>query len=141
VDPPRWKLRALMIVAAWASLAVVAYATLSRLDLIYRLYYLLAPFLNNPSMRTYATIEHLAVYMVVGMLFGAVYPRSTLRLCVFLCLMIAGLEVMQTFTADRHGALRDAAEKMIGGAAGVFFLTAMLRWTKSRRINQTVEPS
>ena len=63
------KLRYFIVVAAWASLAAVIYATLSKLELVYRLYYLLAPFLNHPSMQTYATIEHVAAYAVVGMLF------------------------------------------------------------------------
>jgi hypothetical protein len=135
------KLRGFIIVAAWASLVAVVYVTLSKLELVYRLYYLLAPFLNYPSMRTYAFLEHFVAYAIVGMLFCAVYPRSALRVCFFLFLIIAGLEAMQTLTADRHGTLRDAAEKMMGGATGVFLVTAALRWKKSKRIAKTDEPS
>ena len=134
------RLRGFIVVAAWASLAAVIYATLSKLELVYRLYYLLAPFLNYPSMRTYATIEHLAAFGVVGMLFCALYPRSLLRICFFLFLFIAGLEVMQTLTPDRHGTLGDAAEKMIGGAAGAVLMAAALRWRRTRRVRPTVEP-
>lgn len=134
-------LRGVFVVAAWAALAAVAYVTLSKLELLYRLYYLLAPFLNYPSMRTYAIMEHLVAYAIVGMLFCAVYPRSALRVCFFLFLIIASLEAMQTLTVDRHGTIRDAIEKMIGGATGVFLVTAALRWKKSKRIAKTVEPS
>jgi hypothetical protein len=135
------KLRGLIIVAAGASLAAVAGVTLSRVTLIYRLYYFLAPFLNYPSMRTYATMEHLAAYGIVGMLLSAVFPRSALRVCFFLFLFIAGLEAMQLLTPDRHGTLRDATEKMIGGATGVFLMTIALIWKRTRRIAQTVGPS
>jgi VanZ family protein len=129
-----------IVAAAWTSLAVVVYATLSKLDLIYRLYYLMAPFLNYPSMRTYATIEHLAAYGIVGMLFCALYPRSLLRVCFFLFLFIVGLEVLQTLTPDRHGTLRDAIEKMIGGVTGAVSMTAALNWKRTRRVRPTGEP-
>lgn len=120
------KLKSFIVVAAWVSLAAVVYATLSKLELIYRLYYLLAPFLNYPSMQTYATIVHLAAYGVLGMLFCAVYPRSLLRVYFFLFLFIVGLEVLQTFTPDRHGTLHDAIEKMIGAVMGAVLMTAVL---------------
>ena len=106
--------------------------TLFRLEIIYRLYYLLAPFLNYPSMRTYATMEHLAAYTIVGMLFGAVYPRAALRICLLLFVFIGGLEAMQNCIPDRHGTLRDAVEKMIGGATGVFLVGLLLRWKNTR---------
>lgn len=134
------KLRGFIVVAAWASAAVVAYATLSRLEWIYRLYYLLAPFLNYPSMRSYATIEHLAAYGVVGMLFCALYPRSLLRVCFFLSLFIVGLEVLQTFTPDRHGSSRDAIEKIIGAVTGAVLMTAALSWKRNRHVRPTEEP-
>ena len=135
-----WKLRGFITFVAWACLAAIALGTLSELNLIYRLYYLLAPFLNYPSMRTYATMEHLAAYAIVGILFSAVYPRSAPLVCIFLILFIAVLEAMQTFIPDRHGTLRDAAEKILGGVAGVVLMTLALRWRKSRRI-ESVEPS
>ena len=133
------KLRGVIVVAAWVSVAAVVYATLSKLELVYRLYYLLAPFLNYPSMRTYATIEHLAAYGMVGLLFCAVYPRSLLRVCFFLFLFIVGLEVLQTVTPDRHGTLRDAVEKMIGAATGAVLMTAALSWKRTRRVRPTGE--
>jgi hypothetical protein len=134
------KLRGFILVAAWASVAAVVYATLSKLELVYRLYYMLAPFLNYPSMRTYATIEHLAAYGMVGMLFCALYPRSLLRVCFFLFLFIVGLEVLQTLTPDRHGTLRDAVEKMIGGVTGAMLMTAVQSWKRIRRVRPTGGP-
>jgi VanZ family protein len=119
--------------------AAVVYATLSKPEPVYRLYYLLAPFFNYPSMRTYATIEHLAAYGMVGLLFCAVYPRSLLRVCFFLFLFIVGLEVLQTVTPDRHSTLRDAVEKMIGAATGAVLMTAALSWKKTRRVRPTRE--
>ena len=133
------KIRRLVIFAAWACLAAIMVMTLSKLNLIYRLYYLLAPFLNHPSMRTYATMEHLTAYAIVGILFAAVYQRSALRLCIFLFFCIACLEMMQTFIPERHGTIRDAVEKMLGGAGGVLLMTLFLRWTKTTRAKRTIE--
>jgi VanZ family protein len=133
------KLRGFVVIVAWASLAAVIYVTLSKLEVVYRLYYLLAPFLNYPSMQTYAIMEHIAVYGVIGMLFSSVYPRSLLRIFFFLFLFIGCLEVMQTFTPDRHGTLRDAAEKMIGGAAGVILMTAARKLKRSRPVRPTAD--
>jgi VanZ family protein len=134
------KLRGLIVVAAWASVAAVVYATLSKLQLIYRLYYLLAPYLNYPSMQTYATLEHLVAYGIVGILFSALYPRSLLRVFFFLFLFIVGLEILQTFTPDRHGTLHDALEKMIGAAMGAVLMMAVLSWRRNRRVRKTAEP-
>ena len=127
------RLRKLVIVAAWSSLAIVAYATLSKAGLVYRLYYKLAPFLDYPSMRTYASFEHVFAYMVVGALFCAVYPRSMWRVCLLLFLGIACLEALQNLTPDRHGTLRDAIEKMTGGALGAFLVRLGLRWARTRQ--------
>jgi VanZ family protein len=134
--PLNGKLRGFIIVAAWASAAAVIYATLSKLELVYRLYYLLAPLMNYPSMQTYAIIEHVAIYGVIGMLFTFVYPRSLLRVCFFLFLFIGCLEVLQTFTPDRHGTLRDAVEKMTGGAAGAILMAAALRLKRDKALSR-----
>jgi VanZ family protein len=135
--PLNVKLRGAIIVAAWVSVGAAIYATLSKLELVYRLYDLLAPFMNYPSMQTYAIIEHVVVYGVIGMLFGFIYPQSLLRVCFFLFLFIGCLEVFQTYTPDRHGTFRDAAEKMMGGAAGVILMAIALRL---RRTKPTAEP-
>jgi VanZ like family len=113
------KLRTLLVLVAWAFLAVVAYATLMKSAFVYKLYYSVAPYLDYPSMGAYGRMEHLVVFAVVGALFSALYPRSAWRVCILLFLFIAGLEFFQTLTPDRHGTLHDALEKMIGGAVGV----------------------
>jgi VanZ family protein len=119
--------RRLIAIFAWVSLAGIVFVTLSQSSFVYRLYYFLAPFLNHPSMRTYVVMEHFAAYGLVGMLLTVVYPRYVLRVCLFLFLLIVGLELMQTLTPDRHGTLRDALEKMIGGVVGVGLTSAALR--------------
>ena len=126
------RLRRFFVVAAWASRAAVIYATLSTEGLVYRIYFLLAPFLGHPSISTYASFAHVLVYMIVGALFCAAYPRSTLTICLLLFLAIAGLEALQNVTADRHGTLRDAIEKMAGAASGVLLVRFALWWARTR---------
>jgi hypothetical protein len=48
----------LIIVAAWASVAVFAYATLTHVGFVYSIYYGLAPLLMLPTMKSDAHVEH-----------------------------------------------------------------------------------
>ena len=86
MDPTHFdlRLRKLIVVAAWTLLAVFAYATVSKVELIYHLYYLLEPLLNHPSMRAYASIEHVFAYTMLGIVFCWAYPHSLLRICLML---------------------------------------------------------
>jgi VanZ family protein len=122
------RLRKLVTAVAWVSLAVIAYATLMKSAFVYKLYYSVSPYLNHPSMAAYGSMEHFVVFAVVGFVFSALYPRSALRICVLLFLFIGALEVLQTFTPDRHGTLHDAIEKMIGGAIGVSLMKVVSWW-------------
>jgi VanZ family protein len=117
----------LMTAAAWASIAVIAYATLTHVGFVYSIYFQLSPILMRPEMRNYAHFEHLISFAVVGMLFTLAYPRRPFLVC---CIVFGGaalLEFLQTLTPDRHGTLADALEKMAGGAAGIFLARRMLR--------------
>jgi VanZ family protein len=117
----------LMTAAAWASIAVIAYATLTHVGFVYSIYFKLSPILMRPEMRNYAHFEHLISFAVVGMLFGLAYPRRPILVC---CIVFGGaalLEFLQTLTPDRHGTLADALEKMAGGAAGIFLARRTLR--------------
>jgi VanZ family protein len=117
----------LMTAAAWASIAVIAYATLTHVGFVYSIYFKLSPILMRPEMRNYAHFEHLISFAVVGMLFSLAYPRRPFLVC---CIVFGGaalLEFLQTLTPDRHGTLADALEKMAGGAAGIFLARRMLR--------------
>jgi VanZ family protein len=116
----------MVAVAAWISLIAIAYATLTHVGFVYSIYFKLSPILMQPQMRTYAHLEHIVAFAVVGALFSFAYPRSFLLVC---CIVFGGavlLEVLQTLTPDRHGTLTDAMEKMAGGAAGIFLARSIL---------------
>lgn len=125
----------LITVAAWVSISVIAYATLTHVDFVYSIYFKLSPILMRPEMRNYAHVEHILAFAVVGVLFSLAYPRRTILVC---CVVFGGaalLEILQTLTPDRHGTLPDALEKMAGGAAGIFLARRMLQlvgiyWTR-----------
>jgi VanZ family protein len=117
----------LITVAAWVSISVIAYATLTHVDFVYSIYFKLSPILMRPEMRNYAHVEHILAFAVVGVLFSLAYPRRTILVC---CIVFGGaalLEILQTLTPDRHGTLPDALEKMAGGAAGIFLARRMLQ--------------
>jgi VanZ like family len=108
-DPVGYDIRMfhkLMVVAAWALLALIACATIS-------------PIQDRPTLLTSSSFEHLAAFAVLGALFYLVYPRHI----AFVCLIVLGsavvLELVQLLTPDRHGRVPDAVEKIAGGAAGI----------------------
>jgi VanZ family protein len=114
----------LIIVAAWASIAVLAYATLTHVGFAYSIYYKLAPFLMRPAMRSYAHVEHVIAFAIFGGLFSFAYPKRIIFACFVVFLSAVILEYLQTFTPDRHGTLLDASEKIVGGALGIFAVRA-----------------
>jgi VanZ family protein len=107
--------------AAWASIIVIAYATLTHVGFVYAIYYKLSPFLMRPEMRHYAHVEHVVAFAILGTLFSLAYPRRTILVCCIVFGAAAFLEIAQTFTPDRHGTLIDALEKIAGGAVGILF--------------------
>lgn len=109
----------LVMAAAWIAIIAIAYATLTHVGFAYGLYHKLAPYLMHPGMRTYAHFEHIIAFFVLGALFALAYPRRPILVC---CLVFGAaliLELLQTFTPDRHGTLIDAFEKIAGGGAGI----------------------
>jgi VanZ family protein len=113
-------LHKLAAIAAWASVAFMAYATLS-------------PIQARPQISSSADLEHFAAFAVTGLLFCLAYPRQV----VFICFIVLGsavlLECFQTLTPDRHGTLLDASEKFVGGALGIFATRATLfLWHRKR---------
>ena len=105
-------LHKLLAVIAWASLAFIAYATLS-------------PIQARPQISS-ADIEHIVAFAVTGLLFCLAYPRHIVRVCFIVLGSAVLLEYSQTLTPDRHGTLIDASEKIIGGALGIFAARATL---------------
>jgi VanZ family protein len=114
----------LIIVAAWASIAVLAYVTLTHVEFMYSIYYELAPHLMQPRMRTFARFEHVIAFVIFGALFSSAYPRRVIFVCCGVFISAGVLEYLQTLTPDRHGTLVDATEKIIGGALGIFAVRA-----------------
>ena len=111
----------LITVAAWVAIIAIAYATLTKVGFVYAIYFKLAPFLMRPEMRTYARLEHVVAFAILGTLFSLAYPRRTILVCCVVFGAAAALEIAQTLTPDRHGTLIDAFEKIAGGAAGILF--------------------
>ena len=125
-------LHRMITAAAWASIAVIAYATLSRVGMVYSMYERIAPLVNRPSISSYVHFEHLLAFAVAGLLFGLAYPRSTILVCCIVFGTAALLEILQTLTPDRHGTVFDALEKMAGGAAGILVARTAI-WSYSKR--------
>jgi hypothetical protein len=125
--------RKLIIVAAWASVALLAYGTLTHVGFAYSIYYKLAPFLMRPAMRHYALVEHVVAFAIFGALFSFAYPKRIIFTCCIVFVSAVILEYLQTLTPDRHGTLLDASEKIVGGALGIFAAGAALRlWNRKR---------
>jgi hypothetical protein len=74
-----------IIVAAWASAAVFAYATLTHVGFVYSIYYKLAPLLMWPAMKSYAHVEHVIAFAILGALFSLASQPHHFRLlrCLF----------------------------------------------------------
>jgi VanZ family protein len=123
----------LLTAAAWIAIALIAYATLTRVGFVYAIYFKLSPFLMHPAMQTFAHFEHVIVFAVLGALFGFAYPRHLLLACFIVLGAAALLEILQTTTPDRHGTWVDALEKMSGGAAGIATAKAIAQWRRRDR--------
>ena len=122
-----------VIIAAWASILALAFATLTHVGFVYSIYYKLAPLLMRPGMRIYAHFEHVIAFAVFGALFAFAYPRRVIFVFSIVLISAVALEYLQTLTPDRHGRLLDAFEKLAGGALGISAAHAILWFTQSRR--------
>jgi hypothetical protein len=121
----------LIIVSAWISVAVLAYATLTHVGFAYSIYYKLAPLLMRPEMRAYAHVEHVIVFAAFSVLFSFAYPKRIIFTCCVVFLSAVILECLQTLTPDRHGTLIDATEKIVGGALGIVTARAILWFART----------
>jgi VanZ family protein len=116
-------LHKLVAIAAWASLAFIAYATLS-------------PIQARPKISS-ADLEHIVAFAVTGLLFCLAYPRQIVRICFIVLGSAVLLEYLQKLTPDRHGTLLDAFEKLVGGALGIFAARATLSLWRRKRSPQS----
>jgi VanZ family protein len=105
----------LTTIAAWTVLAFITFATV-------------APIQDRPDI-----IEHLAAFVVLGVLFCIAYPRQI----AFVCLVVVGsavlLEYAQLLTPDRHGRVEDGLEKIAGAAAGIVLGRAIIYFSRANR--------
>jgi hypothetical protein len=92
--------------AAWLALGFIAFGTVS-------------PIQNRPSLVTSSSVEHLAAFTVLGVLFCLAYPRQMALVCVIVIGSAVLLEYAQLLTPDRHGRIKDAVEKVAGGVVGI----------------------
>lgn len=122
---------------AWASIALIAYATLTRVGFVYSIYFKLAPFLMNIGMRKYAAVEHFVAFAVFGALFSFAYPKRVVTICFIVFGTAIALEFAQTMTPDRHGTVIDAAQKVSGGACGILTVKIAAYLCQLRRPDQT----
>ena len=96
----------LATILAWVLLIFIAFATLS-------------PIQDRPTLPTSSSLEHLAAFAVLGVLFRIAYPRHTILAVMIVLGSAALLEGLQLLTADRHVRVSDAVEKMAGGGLGI----------------------
>ena len=90
----------LLAIAVWASLAFIAYATLS-------------PIQARPKISS-ADLEHIVAFAATGLLFYLAYPKQIVRVCCIVLGSAVLLEYLQTLTLDRHSTLVDPfASKML----------------------------
>jgi VanZ family protein len=101
--------RTLIAVAAWLSLAYIAYATLSPLN-------------ERPEISgLFSHFDHYFGYAVCGGLFALAYPRRSLLVCFIVFGSAILLELTQLLTPDRHARVLDALRKLMGGVFGIAF--------------------
>jgi VanZ like family len=130
----------LIAVSAWASLAFIAYANLTRVDFVYAIYFKLSPILEHPAVRRYAFFEHFIAFAFFGAALFFAYPRRLIFVCCVVFCSAVVLEVMQTLTPDRHGTLVDASQKLAGGAFGIFVSRCIfILWDRKRHSAATPE--
>src|SRR5664280_512308 len=107
-------LQKFIVIAAWVSIAMLAYATLAHVGFVYFIYFKVSPFLIHANMRTYAHFEHVIAFAFFGTLVAFAYPKRVIFVCCIIFITAVTLEYLQTLTPDRHGTLIDACEKVLG---------------------------
>ncbi|MGY4502595.1 VanZ family protein [Bradyrhizobium sp. GM24.11] len=116
-------LRKLVVLAAWITLGLIVFVTLSPIGL-------------RPETGS-VELERFGAYGLLGALFVFGYPHHFTRVMTLILAMAIGLELLQHITPDRHGHLADAVEKLVGGFAGGSFA----RLAQNLRPKHTIKPS
>jgi len=113
-----------IVVLAWAFLAFIVFGTIS-------------PLKDRPTLLSSADLERIGAFAILGGLFCLAYPRHIILVCFMVLGSAVLLECLQTLTLDRHGTLLDAAEKIVGGAFGIFAAGAALCLRQRKRSSQS----
>ena len=116
--------------AAWGAIAVIAYATLAHVSLVYLIYFKVAPWLLDIGMKRYFVLEPFGAFALLGVVFCFAYPKRLLMICFIVFGSAIALELMQTLTPDRHATILDVIEKLADGACGIFVARTMLNWRR-----------
>jgi hypothetical protein len=119
-----------LIYLTLAFAAAIAFATLASVSIPYAIYYKSAPWLGNPDMHNFATIEHLLVFAVLGALLDFAFPKRIIIVLSTVFLGVTLLESLQTLTADRHGTVLDACQKVTGGFMGALMVHVITWWRR-----------
>ncbi|AHK45556.1 MULTISPECIES: VanZ family protein [Ensifer] len=109
----------------WLIFAVIAYSTLSPLDL-------------RPRMGTFVHVERFGAFGLMGLLFAIAYPRRLLLVLGLVLATAIGFELLQVVSADRHARIGDLAIKLLGGACGVASGWVLIR-NRSRLLQLLVQ--
>lgn len=112
-DPPM-TMRALFAAAAWLSLVAIGVFTLTPIS--YR------PVVADQH------LEHVAAFVVVGVLFGLAYPRHMVMITVVVIGAAILLELLQLLVPGRHARTIDAALKLVSACAGLAVAFALNWW-------------
>ena len=107
-------------IAAWALLAFIAFATIS-------------PIQDRPTLATSSSLEHLAAFAALGILFSVAYRKQFALVCLIVFGSAVLLEFAQLLTPDRHGRVEDALEKIAGGAAGILLGRIVVYFARKKR--------
>ena len=119
-----------LAVAAWGMVSLIGYATLTKVQFIYLVYSEIRPFLFGANMATWAHLEHVIAFSMLGILFALAYPRRLLTTCSIVTGIAVIFELLQTLTPDRHGTLIDASEKIVAGCMGIA-MVALIQFVRS----------
>lgn len=93
-------------ILAWGGLALIAFATLSPIDL-------------RPTSELPPNTERFIAFAIVGAAFALAYPRHLWLTLVVVLSTAVMLEILQIVSPSRHGHMLDAVVKMSGGTMGL----------------------
>lgn len=115
-------LRSAASVLAWLLFGLIAYSTMSPIDM-------------RPRMGTLVHLERFGAFGLLGLLFATAYPRRILPVVGIVLTTAIGFELLQMLSADRHARLEDLSVKIVGGMCGIAAgLFTARRWPRFRQL-------